>query len=77
MDAQRVAYDLLDAITTRRPAPAAQEAPQSATELVALCVERLRKLREGPDAGYRRTCLPCRDYGVGSVGHVSTFPPDP
>lgn len=49
MDAQRVAYEVLDAITTRRPAPVAQEAPQSATELVALCVERLRRLREGPD----------------------------
>ncbi len=49
MDAQRVAYDMLDAITTRRPAPAPQEAPQSATELVALCLVRLRKLREGSE----------------------------
>lgn len=49
MDAQRVAYDLLDAITTRTPAPAAREAPQSATEMAALCLERLRKLREGPE----------------------------
>lgn len=47
LDAQRVAYETLDAITARTPAPAALEAPQSATELVALCLERLRKLREG------------------------------
>lgn len=47
MDAQRVAYEMLDAITTRIPAPAAQSEPQSATKLVALCLERLRKLREG------------------------------
>lgn len=49
-DAQRTAYELMDAIMYRVPAPRQQLAPPSADQLVAVCLDRLAKLREPDEA---------------------------
>jgi hypothetical protein len=45
-DAQRTAYELLDAIMFRKPAAQEQPAPTAVKRMVETCVERLAKLRE-------------------------------
>jgi tetratricopeptide (TPR) repeat protein len=49
-DAQRTAYEALDAIMFRTPAPREAEPPASVGEIVAVCLDRLAKLREPDEA---------------------------